>query len=84
MGEPGKTVIVGYFAVLRERRGVSQERLATSAATAGQLYEELDGRHRLGIAPRNLRAAVNDRFVAWDGPIREGDRIDFLPPSAGG
>jgi len=34
-------VHVQYFAVLRERAGLSQETVATAAATAAELYEEL-------------------------------------------
>ena len=36
---------IQYFAVLREQAGRSQERVATSAATPADLYDELRGRH---------------------------------------
>jgi molybdopterin converting factor small subunit len=31
-----------------------------------------------------VRAAVNEVFVAADAPLREGERVVFIPPVAGG
>lgn len=78
------TVRVQYYAVLREQRGLGDERIATGAATAGELYRELRGRHGFSLAPERLRVAVNDEFVPWDSPLREGDVLAFIPPVAGG
>ena len=36
-----RTIKVQYFAVLREKRGVSEETVRTTAATALALYTEL-------------------------------------------
>jgi sulfur-carrier protein len=79
-----KTITVQYFAILREQRGVSQETLTTTAATPAALYEELRARHPFTLPGDRVRAAVNDAFVAADAPLREGDRIVFIPPVAGG
>jgi sulfur-carrier protein len=79
-----KTIMVQYFAILREQRGVSQETLTTTAATPAALYEELRARHPFTLPGDRVRAAVNDAFVAADAPLREGDRIVFIPPVAGG
>jgi len=73
-----------YYAALREQRGLSEEPLDTEATTPAALYEELRARHALRLQPDQLRAAVNDAFVAWDAPLREGDTIVFIPPVAGG
>ena len=78
------TVHVQYFAILREQRGVSQETLSTAAATAGGLYEELRGRYPFSLPGDRIRAAVNDSFVASTHPLRDGDRVVFIPPVAGG
>ena len=78
------TVHVQYFAILREQRGVSQEKLSTDAASPGALYEELRGRHHFTLPADRVRAAVNDAFVDSAAPLREGDRIVFIPPVAGG
>ena len=31
-----------------------------------------------------VKAAINDEFVEWDNPIRDGDQITLLPPFSGG
>ena len=79
-----RTIHVQYFAILREQRGVSQEKLSTEAATPGELYDELRGRHKFTLPANRIRAAVNDAFVDSATPLREGDRIVFIPPVAGG
>ena len=78
------TVHVQYFAILREQRGVSQEKLSTNAVSPGALYEELRSRHHFTLPADRVRAAVNDAFVDSAAPLREGDRIVFIPPVAGG
>lgn len=78
------TVTVQYFAILREQRGLNHEQLATAAATPAALYNELRDRHNFTLPGDRVRAAVNDAFVAGNTPLREGDRIVFIPPVAGG
>jgi sulfur-carrier protein len=75
---------IQYFAILREQRGVSQEKLATTAATPGALYDELRDRHHFTLPADRIRAAVNDTFVDASSPLRDGDRVVFIPPVAGG
>jgi molybdopterin synthase sulfur carrier subunit len=79
-----KTVHVQYFAILREQRGLGAERLATEAATPGALYDELRARHGFSLPASRVRAAVNDEFASAAALLREGDRVAFLPPVAGG
>ena len=78
------TLHVQYFAILREQRGLSQEKLATTAATPGALYDELRHRHHFTLPADRIRAAVNDTFVDSASSLHEGDRIVFIPPVAGG
>jgi molybdopterin converting factor subunit 1 len=78
------TVRIQYFAILREQRGLSEETLATAATTPGALYDELRARHKFTLPGDRIRAAVNDTFVAGAAPLRDGDRIVFIPPVAGG
>ena len=78
------SVDVHYFAILREQRGLAQEKLATAAATPGALYEELRARHGFTLPGDRIRAAVNDTFVPANALLREGDRVVFIPPVAGG
>jgi molybdopterin converting factor subunit 1 len=79
-----KDIHVQYFAVLRERAGCSQESVATRAATAAELYEELAARHPFGLPRSMLRVAVNDEFADWSRSLDAGDRVVFIPPVAGG
>ena len=75
---------VQYFAILREQRGLGEERLATAAATPTALYDEISARHAFTLPGYCIRAAVNDTFVDGAAPLREGDRVVFIPPVAGG
>lgn len=77
-------VSVQYFAILREQRGLTQEKLSTAAATPGALYDELRARHGFTLPGDRIRAAVNDEFVDSAAALREGDRVVFIPPVAGG
>lgn len=78
------TLQVHYFAILREQRGVAHETLTTPAATPAALYDELRARHAFTLPGDRIRAAVNDTFVAASAPLKDGDRIVFIPPVAGG
>jgi molybdopterin synthase sulfur carrier subunit len=79
-----KTVLVRYFAALREQRGLDEEHVATSASTAAELYEELRERHGFTLPASRLRVAVNDAFEPWACEFRSGDALVFIPPVAGG
>ena len=78
------SVTVQYFAILREQRGLAEEKLTTAAATPAALYDELRARHRFTLTADRVRAAVNEEFVPATAPLRDGDRIVFIPPVAGG
>ena len=78
------TLHVQYFAILREQRGLTQETLATAAATPAALYDELRARHAFTLPADRVRAAVNDEFVPATALLRDGDRLVFIPPVAGG
>jgi molybdopterin converting factor subunit 1 len=78
------TLNVQYFAILREQRGLSQEKLSTTATTPAALYDELRARHHFTLPAERIRAAVNDAFVDSSALLRDGDRIVFVPPVAGG
>ncbi len=78
------TLKIGYFAILREQRGLSEEVLETSALTPAELYRELHARHAFSLEGRYIRAAVNDEFVPMSQPLTAGDHVVFIPPVAGG
>jgi molybdopterin synthase sulfur carrier subunit len=78
------SVKVQYFAILREQRGVAEEKLTTASTSPLALYEELRSRHGFTLPGARIRAAVNDEFVAAGAALRDGDRVVFIPPVAGG
>jgi molybdopterin converting factor subunit 1 len=77
-------VTARYFAAFRERAGRETEQLATSAATAGELYAELARRHGFADAVGRCKVAINDELSSWDARLEEGDEVLFFPPVAGG
>jgi molybdopterin converting factor subunit 1 len=78
------TVHVQYYAVLREQAGLSDERVSTAAATPAALYDELRTRHGLTLARAQLRVAIDGEFADWQAPLKDGARVVFIPPVAGG
>ena len=79
-----KHITVQYFAILREQRGLTEEKLATGAPTAAALYEELRAQHHFTLPADRIRAALNNEFVAAAAPLADGDHVVFIPPVAGG
>ena len=81
---PPRNVDVCYFAVLREKRGLSTEAVSTSAGSVLDLYEELREQHTFSVDPGQLKVVVNEEFCEWSTPLKDGDTIVFVPPVAGG
>lgn len=79
-----QTLQVQYFAILREQRGLTEEKLTTAATTPDALYAELRVRHGFTLPGDRVRAAVNGEFVAGGALLHENDRVVFIPPVAGG
>lgn len=73
-----------YFAVLREQARCRQEQVVSAAATPDALYAEVRARHGFHLEPAFLRVAVNEEFADWHMPLKDGDRVVFIPPVAGG
>jgi molybdopterin synthase sulfur carrier subunit len=77
-----------YFAWLRERIGLSQERVETDAATVADLVEELRAREeRYDLAFSDLsavRVAVDQDLTEFDAPLADAREVAFFPPMTGG
>jgi molybdopterin converting factor subunit 1 len=84
MSASSRLIKIRFFAVLREQAGCSSLAVETDAATPAELYRELQASHRLTFRADLLRAAVNERYVAMDTPLKTGDQVVFIPPVAGG
>ena len=79
-----KTIRVYYYAALREQSGLGEEAVQTSASSPEDLYGELALRHGFQLHAHQLKVAVNDDFCDWRTILRDGDRVVFVPPVAGG
>lgn len=71
---------IRYFASVRERLGRSEELMAldrgiTVADVWGRVGGALSG---------TVLAAVNQEFVPFSHPLRDGDELAFFPPVTGG
>ena len=77
-------ISIEYFAILREQRGVSREKLQTDAVTPADLYQGLRAQYGFTLPGDRVRAAVNGAFVESAEPLRDGDEVVFIPPVAGG
>jgi molybdopterin synthase sulfur carrier subunit len=78
------TVSVQYFAILREQRGLTHENVDTHAGSVEAFYSELRARFGFTLPSDRVRAAVNGEFVSHDTSLRDGDKVVFIPPVAGG
>lgn len=89
MTTPRETRIV-YFAWVRERLGLDEERLALpeTVVTAGDLVGWLAGRDEVHArafeAPEAIRVAVDHCHIDHDEPIGSPAEIALFPPMTGG
>lgn len=79
-----KIVHIQYYALLREERGLSEEDIQTSSATAEELYRHLKDKFQFKLSTKQLKVAINNEFADWNTPLKENDSIVFIPPVAGG
>lgn len=84
MSGPERPLRVRLYAMLREHTGHDLLTVRSAAATPDDLFAELQQQHRWPWPRASFRAAVNDRFCAWDHPLRADDEVSFIPPVAGG
>ena len=77
-----------YFAWLRERIGLGQEEVETSAATVADLVAELsarEARYAAAFADTTaLRVAVDQELRSFDAPLAGAREVAFFPPMTGG
>jgi len=79
-----KAVHVQYFAILREQRGLTAEKLETDASDPATLYAQLREQHGFTLPVERVRAAINGDFAPISQVLRDGDTLVFIPPVAGG
>jgi molybdopterin converting factor small subunit len=79
-----KKIEIGYYAILRQQAGRTEEILDTASANPAELYAELQTRYGFTVPPAMLKVAVNDEFATWGTPLADGDKVVFIAPVAGG
>lgn len=80
---PGKAVLVRYFAMLRERRGLDHETVVVlPGETAGALYARLFPVEFAGGLPVGF--AVDHAYVGAEHVLQPGQELVFIPPVGGG
>jgi molybdopterin converting factor subunit 1 len=79
-------VRVHYFAVVRERLGLSSEVVdICEHETIASLLRTLESRRPALVGLRAaLRVALNEEFVDEASPLCDGDEIALIPPVSGG
>jgi sulfur-carrier protein len=84
------TIELVFLARLRERFGVSRERInllvspATVSTVLTQLRERGDAFAEELAPNRAFRVAVNQEVVAINHPVSAGDEVAIFPPVTGG
>jgi molybdopterin synthase sulfur carrier subunit len=81
------TVVVLYFAGLRELLGTSEETISDLVSPLSvQGFAELLGRRHPSLIPHlgSVRFAVNEAFVNASEEIADGDTVALIPPVSGG
>ena len=83
-----QVIDVLYFAWLRERIGLSRERVETRAETVAGLIAELMARdegHALAFADlKSLRVALDQQLADFAAPLAGVREVAFFPPMTGG
>lgn len=77
------SITVKFFASLRERVGLSEIRLETTAEamTARDVWTRALGGQPMAS---NTLVAINLAYAPIDAPVRDGDEVAFFPPVTGG
>ncbi|MCY4206465.1 MAG: molybdopterin converting factor subunit 1 [Roseovarius sp.] len=77
-----------YFAWMRERIGISREKVETGAVTVRQLVEELscrEPRYAAAFADMDsIRVAIDQELADFDAPLAGVREVAFFPPMTGG
>jgi sulfur-carrier protein len=90
MADAETPLTILYFAWLRERTGMSEERVAPPAGvrTVGDLIawltEQSSGHASAFANRRTVRCAVNQDFSDSATQLHPGDEVAFFPPVTGG
>jgi len=82
--DPGIDVVVEYYALFKSCARKGEETLRLEDPAPGTLYDALRSKYRFPLEKHLVHLAVNDSYSPWDRPLRQGDRVVFIPPVSGG
>jgi molybdopterin synthase catalytic subunit len=78
-------VSVRFFALYRERAGVSQTEVELpEGATPNELLIQLRSEYSSLPMSDSVLIAVNSEYARPEAPLHEGDEVAFIPPVSGG
>jgi molybdopterin converting factor subunit 1 len=79
-------VTVKFFAILREKAGVSEAlRELSDGSTVNDLWQALQKDYpKLAVPGFRLLYAVNQEYVTPDYVLKDRDEVVFIPPVSGG
>lgn len=78
------TLVVLYFAGLRDLVGKAEERISVSSnSTVEQVLSEIKKIHPQ-MRFEGVRCALNEEFVELDQVAGDGDTLALIPPVSGG
>lgn len=80
----GIDIKVEYYALFRSCARKGEEDLRLESTDASALYARLQERYGFPIPRDRIHLVVNDEFSPWSVPLRQGDRVVFIPPVSGG
>ena len=79
-----KQINIRYYAVLREKAGITEEVVVTTAETPQELYNDRAAKYGFPVDPTSIRVSVNEEFRGMGESLSSGDSVIFIPPVAGG
>ncbi len=85
--EEGIMIIVKLFAMLKDKAGASELKLAAVPATVSDLLLQISREHPAisDILSRgSVLVAVNQEFAKPDARLKDGDEVALMPPVSGG
>ncbi len=85
--EEGIMITVKFFAILKDKAGASELKLAVVPATVSDLLQQISREHPAisDILSRgSVLVAVNQEFAKPDARLKEGDEVALMPPVSGG
>ena len=81
---PIKAIEIKWFAAYREAAEVAAETVHTDAATAAELFAEMQRKHPALASFSAALLAINNEMADWNRKLQDGDEVLFFPPVAGG